>query len=148
MVIDKIENHKIYTGLGSRIKLAFDYIMKTDLVQTPLGQYEIDGDDVFAIVMEYDTKDKSETKFEGHHKYIDLQYIISGTELIGITTLIDQVPVESSTENDYDLYDIDGDFIKFDSGTFMLFFPDDLHMPAISVNQVSKIKKVVVKVRV
>ena len=98
--------------------------------------------------MEYETKGKNESKFEGHHQYIDLQYIISGTEYIGITTLTNQIPIETNSENDYDLYEIDSDLIRFDSGMFMIFFPDDLHMPGISLNQVSTVKKIVVKIKV
>jgi YhcH/YjgK/YiaL family protein len=148
MIIDKIENDKLYSGINSKIGQAFDYINKTNLSQIPLGKHEIDGDEVFALVNEYETKDKGESKFEGHHKYIDLQYIVSGNEFIGITTLTNQIPVETNDENDYDLYELDSDLIKFDSGMFMIFFPDDLHMPGISLNQVSKIRKVVIKIKV
>ena len=98
--------------------------------------------------MEYETKNKGATKPEGHHKYIDLQYIISGSELIGITTLTDQTPVESSEENDYDLYNTDTDLFRFETNMFMIFFPNDLHMPGISVDKVSKIRKIVIKVKV
>ena len=148
MIIDKIENAKLYSGINSKIGQAFDYINKTDLSQIPLGKHEIDSDEVFALVQEYETKDKDESKFEGHHKYIDLQYIVSGNECIGITTLTNQIPVETNDENDYDLYELDSDLIKFDSGMFMIFFPDDLHMPGINLNQVSKIRKIVIKIKV
>ncbi len=148
MIIDKIENQKIYKSLSTKIKKAFDYLLETDLSQVPLGKYEIDADNIFAIVMEYETKNKSESKFEGHHKYIDLQYIISGTEYIGISTLTDHIPVETNSANDYSLYEIDSDLIKFEAGIFMIFFPDDLHMPGFYLNQISKVRKVVIKIKV
>jgi len=93
MVIDKIENYKLYVSLSEKIAKAFAYINETDLSQTALGKYEIDNDDIFALVQEYDTKDKNECKLEGHSKYIDIQYIIYGVELIGVTSLINQIPV-------------------------------------------------------
>ena len=93
MVIDKIENSKLYVSLSEKIAKAFAYINKTDLSQLALGKYEIDNNDIFAFVQEYDTKDKSECKLEGHSKYIDIQYIISGVELIGVTSLTNQIPI-------------------------------------------------------
>ena len=147
MIIDKIENQNIYKSLSSGIEKGFDFINKNDLIEMPLGKYEIEGEDIFAIVMEYETKEKSECKFEGHHKYIDLQYIISGTEYVSLKTLTDQTPVESSTEKDYDFYNIDSEMLKFEPGRFMIFFPDDLHQPGIQLDKVSIIKKVVVKIK-
>lgn len=148
MIIDKIENHHLYNGISKRISIAFDFIKQTDLVNIPLGKHEILKDDVFAIAMEYETKNKSECKFEGHYKYIDLQFIVSGSELVGIRTLTNQIPVETNIESDYSFYDIDSDLIRFESKTFMLFFPDDLHMPGVHLDQASNIKKVVVKIKV
>jgi len=148
MVIDKIENSNLYAGLSGNIAKAFAYINGTDLHSIASGKYEIDNDDVFAIVMEYDTKDISECKLEGHFKYIDVQYIISGAELIGITSLINQIPYIRKDEDDYAFYECETDLIKLDAGRFALFFPDDLHRPCIKVNQISRVKKVVVKVRI
>lgn len=68
MVIDKIENHKLYVGLSEKIAKAFNYINKTDLSQTVSGKYEIDGNNIFALVQEYDTKDENDCKLEGHIK--------------------------------------------------------------------------------
>jgi len=34
------------------------------------------------------------------------------------------------------------------AGMFAVFFPDDLHMPGVKANGISKVKKIVVKVRV
>lgn len=148
MIIDKIENARLYYGISSKIEQAFRFINETDLLQIPLGKHKIDGEEVFAIVMEYDTKAKSESNFEGHHKYIDLQYIVSGSEAIGVTTFTNQVPIETNKDDDYELYDLDADLIKFNAGVFMIFFPDDLHMPGVHLNGISKVRKVVVKIKI
>ncbi|MCB0650632.1 MAG: YhcH/YjgK/YiaL family protein [Saprospiraceae bacterium] len=147
MVKDKLENSSLYGGLSPKIAKAFRYLHETDLSEIPVGKYDID-DDLFTIVMEYQTKDISEGKFEGHHKYIDVQYVISGNELVGITSLTDQIPIEINEADDYDFYALESDFIRFDAGTFMIFFPDDLHMPCIRLNEPSAVKKVVVKVKI
>ena len=148
MVIDKIENSKLYVSLSEKIATAFAYINKTDLSQLALGKYEIDNNDIFAFVQEYDTKDKSECKLEGHSKYIDIQYIISGVELIGVTSLTNQIPIHRNDEDDYAFYESDSTLLRVDEGMFTIFFPDDLHMPAIKLNQILKVKKLLVKIRI
>lgn len=148
MVIDKIENFKLYERLSNKIAMAFAYINETDFSQIALGKYEIEKDDVFALVQEYDTKDKSEGKLEGHRKYIDVQYIVSGTEFMGVAPLSKQNQISNNDEKDISFYDGDASFLKLDTGMFTIFFPDDLHMPCIKFNQISKVRKVVIKVRV
>lgn len=148
MIIDKLENHHLYSGLSNRIKMAFDYVTQTNLANTPIGKYEIDDNNVFAIVMEYLTNDIEDANPEGHHAYIDLQYIISGTEYVGVTTLTNQQPISQNKEKDLDFYNIPSSLVKFDTGTFMIFFPDDLHMPSVHLDTPQKVKKVVVKIKV
>ncbi len=83
MVIDKIENYRLYSQLTKRLAKGFEFITTTDLKAIASGKHEIDSDKILAIVQEYDTKTNSECVLEGHHKYIDIQYVISGVELMG-----------------------------------------------------------------
>ena len=146
MVLDKIENSKIYESLNLKFAKAFEFILKTDFSQLSDGKYEIENDNVFALVQEYNTKDAKEAKLEAHKKYIDIQYIHSGIELIGLATLQNQLPFSDITEQDIAFYAGDASFMKIEAGMFAIFFPDDLHMPGIKLIQSSKVKKVVVKV--
>ncbi|MFT7612927.1 MAG: YhcH/YjgK/YiaL family protein [Parvicellaceae bacterium] len=148
MVIDHLNNSNLYLGLGPLIQKGFEFINNTDLAQAELGKHEIDGEDVFAIVMEYETKPVAECKYEGHHKYIDLQFLISGGEFMGVATLIDQTAVETNLEHDYEFYDIQSDLIRFEPNTFMLFYPNDLHMPGVHQTEPESVRKVVVKIKV
>ena len=84
MIIDKIENAHLYKGLSKRIEKAFEYIRATDLKNIKPGKYEIDGENIFALISEYKTKSEQEGKLEAHRKYIDVQYVISGEEIDGI----------------------------------------------------------------
>ena len=148
MVLDKIENGKLYTGLGERIAKAFTWLNDTDLSVTPSGRCKIDGDDVFALVQEYDTKEIWDGKLEGHRRYIDIQYIVAGTEQIGVALLDNQDVVEANEDDDCTFYAGNSNLVTVEAGMFAIFFPDDLHMPGIKVNQVSKVKKVIIKVQV
>jgi len=148
MVLDSIENYKLYTNLSERIAKAFEFITNNDLGNIALGKHIIDGDTVFALVQEYETKDAETCKLEAHYKYIDVQYVIKGTELMGINTLTNQLPVSKSEADDYAFYTDDCSFVKVNEGMFTIFFPNDLHMPCIKMNETATVKKVVVKVRI
>ncbi len=150
MIIDKLENANLYAGINSRVAQAFQYLKDTDLNAIAPGRYAIDGDNLFAIVQEYPTLDKADEKMESHRKHIDVQYMIWGEELVGHEVLQQQVPCkEYDEQEDYMLFaDEPAFFSKFAAGTFMVFFPTDLHMPCIKNGEPSTVKKVVVKVKI
>jgi YhcH/YjgK/YiaL family protein len=148
MIFDKIENSAIYENISPFIKKAFEYLKQTDFSKLENGKHVVDGDNLFAILQEYDTKNDADAKLEAHRKYIDVQYIISGEELIGVRPLINQAPCkEYDDENDYALYDDTCSFVKISPGQFAVLFPQDWHKPGIKVDKSIKVKKVVMKVR-
>lgn len=149
MIIDKLSNAHLYSGLSERINKAFSYLKKTDFSKMELGKYEIDGDNIFAIVNEYQTKDASEGKLEAHKKYIDVQFVAKGKELMGYVPLANQEVIDEYNEqNDITFYSSEKSFTQIDEGMFAIFFPTDVHLPGIKVNEKSYVKKVVVKVKV
>jgi len=146
MIIDKIENAKLYYNLGMRIKKALDYTRQTDLKNLQPGKYEIEGDNIFALISEYETKTESEGKLEAHRKYIDVQYVIEGEELMGYAPLGNQQILEPyKEENDIIFYSVEKSFTKLSAGMFAIFFPTDVHMPGICVEKMSAVKKLVIK---
>lgn len=149
MIIDKLSNSTLYSGLSEGIAKAFNYLQNINFNEVTPGKYEIDGDKVFAIVAEYQTKDESEGKPESHKKYIDVQYVAKGIELIGYVPLgIQEITEQYNENNDIIFYKTKYSFIKLDEGMFAIFFPDDVHLPGITVDEKSFVKKVVVKVKV
>lgn len=149
MIIDKIENINLYKNLGSRLSKAFDYIINTDLKNIEPGKYDIDGDNIFALINEYQTKSESEGKLEAHRKYIDVQYVITGEELMGYALLDNQTISEPYKEaNDVAFYKGEKSFTKVEEGMFAVFFPWDVHMPGINSGKSIKVKKLLIKVRI
>jgi YhcH/YjgK/YiaL family protein len=148
MIIDKIENYGLYANLTERLAKGFEFIKNTDLVQIESGTYEIENKAVFAIVQEYDTKEIKDCVLEGHTKYIDIQYVIEGAELMGVTTKKNQKVVTSNLDKDYTFYEGETTYIRLEAGMFTVFFPDDLHRPCVLDGQSSRVKKVVVKVQI
>ena len=149
MIIDKIENSKLYYSINERITKALKYLGTEDLLNIGEGKYEIDGDDVCALINIYDTKNPGDGNLEAHRKFIDVQYVVSGSELMGYVPLKEQKPLkEYDGEKDFILYKDDPSLVKLDAGMFAILFPGELHMPGIMINNPAKVKKVVIKVRV
>jgi len=150
MIIDFLENASIYYPVHSLAAKAFEYLKNTDLSSLAPGNYAIDGDQLFAMVQIYETLDAENELMESHRKYIDIQYMVKGEELVGHSFLKGQeISKEYNEEKDFVLYsDRPSFYSKLEAGMFMVFFPGDLHMPCIEVEGREFIKKVVVKMKV
>ncbi|MFO7658263.1 MAG: YhcH/YjgK/YiaL family protein [Bacteroidales bacterium] len=149
MVADYLNNYQGYSCLNKSFIKAFEYIRDTDFSTVAPGKIEIEGDMVFALVSEYKTKDPKTTKPEKHLKYIDIQYIVSGSELIGYAPYNNQKPVvEYNPEKDIAFFDEEVSFIKMETRMFAIFFTEDIHQPCIQLNETGLVKKVVIKVKV
>ena len=149
MIFDKLENAPWYYGMGRNLKKGLEFLETADLASLPLGRIDIDGDIIFALVQEYNTVPKEEKVWEGHRKYIDIQYVVSGEEMIGyVNTPELTADGEYSDEKDFLALKGEGDYIKFKAGSFGVFGPEDAHMPGVASGEVSPVRKVVVKVLV
>lgn len=149
MIIDKLSNSHLYSGLGEKFNKAFTYLKETDFSKIELGRYDIDGDNIFALVNEYNTKNENEGKLEAHKKYIDVQFVAKGSELMGYAPLENQKVIDEYNEqNDITFFTGDKSFTKVDEGMFAIFFPTDIHLPGIKFDEKSYVKKVVIKVKV
>lgn len=149
MILDTLENSGLYESINPLFRKAFAYLKETDFFALENGKYFVEGEALFAIVQEYETKSDADAKLEAHKKYIDVQYVVSGEELIGLSSLQGQAPCkEYDAENDYALYDEPCSFIKLSKGQFAILFPQDLHKPGIKISTPEKVKKVVMKVAV
>jgi biofilm protein TabA len=133
-------------------KKAIAFLRRPDLHKLPDGKVEIDGDRVFAVVQRYSTVKSDTPKFEYHRTYIDIQFIVSGREIIG------WAPAESMTITDpYD----EGKDVCFGSiaknkwtpvllqeGQFAILWPEDEHAPKLPAGEPSAVVKIIVKVKV
>lgn len=149
MIFDAIENAEKYFGLGEKFKTAFNFLLSTEFDSQTDEKIEIDGEEIFALVQSYETRFQEDAKWEKHEKYIDIQYMISGSENIGFV-LADYLEVteDYNEESDIEFLEGDGDFLQLNDGEFAVFFPDDAHMPGLAVEAKEKVNKVVVKIKI
>jgi YhcH/YjgK/YiaL family protein len=130
---------------------AFTFLKESDLTNMELKRYDIDGDNLYAPVSEYITKNEEDARYEGHKKYIDIQYVITGKELIGIAPANLQKDILEPYNETKDIIFITvGQIINFKASPdrFFIFFPDDLHRPGIKDGENSPVRKAVVKVKI
>ena len=126
--------------------------VNTRILSMGCGQYkkiEI-ASDIFAIEQSYYTKKLADSLFESHVKYVDMQFLVLGSEIIEVAH-IDTLEIESeyNKEGDYSLYKANPNSSKIimQGGDLSIFFPMDGHMPGMqSGEDPQQVFKTVVKV--
>ncbi|MBP8273317.1 MAG: YhcH/YjgK/YiaL family protein, partial [Acidobacteria bacterium] len=124
MVTDRLANADLYRSLSPRIAAALAYVETTDFTALSDGRYDVDGDNIFALVQRYPSKPLLDGRWEAHRKHIDLQVVLSGVEKIGYVS-IDQLTAEPYDENK-DLTWLSGEagqWITVPAGHFTLLWP-------------------------
>lgn len=138
-------NHK------DRWDKSFAFLKETDLTTLELRRYDIDGDNAYALVSEYLTKNEEDARYEAHQNYIDLQYVVSGKEQIGVAPMSMKKDVLEAYDPQRDIEFMtvsQGTDFKADPGKFFIFFPDDIHRPGLKDGENAQVRKVVVKVKI
>jgi YhcH/YjgK/YiaL family protein len=149
MILDKIENAYLYSSINPLLAEGLKFITENDFSTVEPGKFYLKDDLLYAMINEYETKPAKECKPEAHKKYTDIQFIVSGEELIGFQTLGEQLPSEPyNEEKDVAFFNEGGSLFSLKQGFFAIFFPDDIHQPCIMIDEPARIRKVVVKVAI
>ncbi|MGC9329842.1 MAG: YhcH/YjgK/YiaL family protein, partial [Candidatus Hinthialibacter sp.] len=77
MIFDEMGYWENYP-LGPAWETAFTFL-KTLAPDAEEKKYPIEGDDIFARVMSYETKPREEAVLEAHMKYVDIQTVLYGS---------------------------------------------------------------------
>lgn len=142
-------NSKEYVVYPEAVKKAIEYLKSNDFSKFEEGVYEIEGDKIFAQVFDATPKKLEEIKSETHRKYIDIQYIVYGKEQMGVCNLDDTFEIDQEIiERDLIFYKYTKNegLITASEGDYCIFFPNDVHRPSIIIDNVTKVRKVVIKV--
>jgi biofilm protein TabA len=139
-------------ALTPSIRKAIEFLRKARGQELADGRVEIDGDTVYALVQSYETIAGSEAVFEAHRRYVDIQYIVSGDELIG-WALLERLSVTTPYDEGKDICFGSvppGDItrVRLGAGQLAVLYPTDAHAPKLAVQKTVPVKKIVVKVAV
>jgi len=120
--------------------------MQIDL--TP-GRHEMQ-DGAYYNVDEYITKPQQECVFESHRRFIDIQYLVKGEELIYKSDVSEHTPsTPYNEERDVIFYQDtpSAQPVHLKAGEFCVFYPQDGHKASVRVGEPGcAVKKVVFKV--
>jgi len=149
MIFDQLVNHQLYP-LGAAWREAFSFLgaAHPDLAA---GKYPLRDQELFAIVMDYQTQPEAGSELEAHRRYLDIQMLLNGREGVACHNLTDlQVRHPYDPATDAELYQIPAAaparFI-LTPGTFLALFPHDAHTPCLALERGPEaVRKVVIKV--
>lgn len=151
MIIDRLSNCHLYSE-NDLIREAFTFL--NSLQKFPEeGKISLKGDNLFANIDKYSTKPASDCRFEAHQRFIDIQMLFSGQEIIywhPSSELKENIPYD--TERDVAFFELPplvaGQAI-ISPGIFMLLYPEDAHMPQIAINDLPEpVAKIVMKIKI
>jgi biofilm protein TabA len=153
MVVTDLEHVQEQLALTPSLQKAIDFLERTRGQELADGREEVDGDKVYALVQSYDTAAHgAEIVFEAHRKYIDVQYVALGREVIG-WAYIDRVTVTAAYDEAKDAWfgtrpASETAFVWLNAGQLAVLHPTDAHAPRLAAGAPAHVKKVVVKVAV
>ena len=138
--------------LPATIERALDFLRSTDFSKLEPGVVEIDGKNIFAQVIDLTTRDVAENRPEVHRRYLDIQFLASGEEKIGIAIDTGNNEINEALLEQRDIifyHDSEHEsFIEMIPGSYAIFFPQDVHRPGCNNNIATPIRKIVIKVAI
>ena len=150
MIYDKIDNWQFYAGISKDFRLGLEYL-KNVSPDVELGVHEL-SPRVKAIISEYSTKEENENGYEAHREWIDIQYLLKGSEKICYLPLeyLKETKAYNASKDAafYDEAGVASQELLMGDGYFVVFLPQDGHKPGLSAGVCVAVKKVVVKVKV
>ena len=150
MIVADLDHAVQQANLTEPLREAFEFLRRTRGTDLPDGRTEIDGTKVYVLVQSYQTRaENANPTFEAHQKYIDVQYLVSGKEIIGWAPL-DRVSttVPYDKEGDALLGKVSGEYtpVHMAAGQLVVLYPSDAHAPGLADGEPNLAKKIIVKV--
>lgn len=130
----------------------FEFLTTRDLAALEPGRYDVDGDQAFVNVDAVTTRTEAQAQFETHRRMIDVQVPITHEEVIGYTpraSLIEDLAYDESRDLQfYSTKPPSYTRVAMSPGMFVVFYPEDGHLPMCREDSPVNIKKIVAKVSV
>jgi len=134
MIFSKLNAADTFEAYPKAIQRALAYLRRADFSTLALGRHPIEGEAMFANVMDMTTRPFEGSHPEVHQKYIDLMYWPEGGERIGVAPVLGhERVVRADPEGDISLLDTveNESFLTATAGFFGIFFPWDAHRPGL-----------------
>jgi YhcH/YjgK/YiaL family protein len=132
MILDDLASAARYYEMHAGFRQAFEFLARADLKSLEPGRHELLGDRLFALVNRDTGRGRSGARLEAHRKYIDIQYLVAGSEEIGWRPTSECMRVVEPYDPARDIAffaDQPSTWIRLPAGKFMIFYPEDAHAP-------------------
>ena len=147
MILDTLSQAEMYTALHPLFEEGLRFIREQG-ASAAVGRCELAGG-AYALVQEYQTQAPEGALFESHRRFIDIQYVASGSETVYFATIDRLKAGEYQPEKDYLPLEGSGSALVLQAGDFAVFFPQDGHLPSrVSPDGPGTVRKIVVKIPV
>ena len=154
MIFGNIKSNENISSYPKAIQKAIQYLKENDLVNAVPGRYELDGDNMILQVLDVETTERCNLRPEVHETYIDVQFLAKGKELIGCYPDMGDNEVDENLLETRDLIFYKNNenaretHLEMEEGSYAVFYPHDVHSPAIMKDDSMVIRKIVIKVKV
>lgn len=148
MIYCKHDELKKFKNYSQNMACAIDYILSSDLSVLPFGKTQIDGDNVYIVKSEVETKNDVDMPYEAHKRYIDIHVDVSGSEEIQVLHGRAKIVKPYDEADDYTLYESTKSDVCMElcEKRYAVIFPKELHKSGIGKNG-ERIVKCVVKIQ-
>ena len=145
MIICPWKDIKKYAALLPGIEEAFEAVNALTTYENGAVHPLSNGNRFFVCALSTKEPDVA----EAHRKYLDIQYIVKGQEVVGYAPLeACQIEGEFNEEKDIGKYSGNFEYITIGEGMCYVAFPEDAHMPGRHLEVPNDFVKVVVKLKV
>lgn len=135
------------------IRQAVTFLAHNDFTDFAPGKIDLIPGKMFCLLQEMHSVPFELARPESHRKFIDIQYLISGDERMGVSraesgqhTVVD----DRTSYQDIMFWQVESEeaHIVLTPGMFVIFFPDDIHRPCCHLENSStkKLRKAVMKI--
>lgn len=146
MVVDHLQNARVYESLQAAFVRAFEFLRTLRAEHFTEGRRELDGNRLYALAVVGDGKPRENVPLERHRRYIDIQYVVGGTDTMEWRSAHDCSTVSRPYDEATDAIlwsDWPNLWVDVPPGHFAIFWPHDAHAPMCGSE---RIHKVVVKI--
>jgi YhcH/YjgK/YiaL family protein len=142
MIFDQFENAKQYRGIHAGLDAAFEYIARHRFEDDTPGKVTVDGERIFYTIAPVQGKGKGGAKLEAHKRYIDIQFVLSGEDLIGLKAMSECQWDKNGFDAGKDIGFCDDQpesWIVLKPGMFVILWPQDAHAPLSNDEAMNKV---------
>lgn len=150
MIFSSARGAQCLCGLPAAIQSALNWLREHDAAHMEPGIYELQGRDMYINLQDITTRPAEDCRPERHDEYLDIQYVVSGTERMGFVPYTGKETVQMEVkERDVTLYqDLEGEsFVDVGPGEYCIFFSNDIHRPGCAAGEPGAVRKAVAKIR-